>query len=101
MPRKKAISQPPIQAAPIASPQNELAAMLTRLIQGSEPANERERFILFKWTHLSRQERRALAACWDLPCEQSKNEWIARKVEKDLNRQLRLNAVLQARIQMT
>lgn len=95
MPRPKKNPQPqtvqPIEATvtpqeATTEPTNDLTAILSKLIEGNEPVNKKERIILSKWSHLTRWERLALAAMWDLPGEKVVNDRLARMAERKLNR---------------
>jgi hypothetical protein len=97
MARPKKSSQLPVETTqptePAPTPEsvtvdigNSLAVTLSKLIKGDEPANKKERIILSKWSHLTRWERLALAALWDLPGEQERNDRLARMAERKLYR---------------
>lgn len=63
---------------------NDLAAALSKLIQGSEPANRAEAFLKVRWLRLTRDQQKALAAKWDLPTEQKADERLALQAIQEL-----------------
>lgn len=83
MPRRK-MPVPPEPERVAANLGNDLAAALSRLIQDGEPANRAEAFLLIRWQKLTRDQKKALAAKWNLPVEQKADEWLARQAIQEL-----------------
>lgn len=81
MPRKRTASPLPVRGE---QPGNKMATTLAALIQGSEPSSRDEAFLAVRWKALTRDQKQALAAEWNLPAPKKADERLARQAIQEL-----------------
>lgn len=75
---------PQAEASPAPEAANSTQATLTRLLNGTAPADRRESFLWLRWGKLTRWQQYALAYEWGLPFKQFKDKLLAITAMREL-----------------